>query len=101
MSYDGKLYGAPMQAQTLILAYRKDVFDKLGLTPPTTFEELRTRRKIQDSGEMKYPLALPWPPGDIVTGFGATMGSQEHRTSTTPPRRPTWTRRVEEVVGAR
>jgi multiple sugar transport system substrate-binding protein len=79
MSYDGKLYGLPMQAQTLILAYRKDVFDKLGLTPPTTFEELRAvSKKIQDSGEMKYPLALPWNgQADIVTGFGATMGSQE------------------------
>lgn len=78
MSYDGKLYGLPMQAQTLILAYRKDVFDKLGLKPPTTFEELRdTAKKIQDSGEMKYPLALPWnAQADIVTGFGAAMGSQ-------------------------
>lgn len=78
MSYDGKLYGLPMQAQTLILAYRKDVFDKLGLKPPTTFEELRdVSKKIQDSGEMKYPLALPWNgQADIVTGFGAAMGSQ-------------------------
>ena len=37
MSYDGKLYGLPMQAQMFVLAYRKDVFDKLGLTrrPPS------------------------------------------------------------------
>jgi sorbitol/mannitol transport system substrate-binding protein len=78
MSYDGKLYGHPMRAQTLIMAYRKDVFDKLGLKPPTTFEELRdVSKKIQDSGEMKYPLALPWnAQADIVTGFGAAMGSQ-------------------------
>ena len=27
MSYDGKLYGLPMQAQMYVLAYRKDVFD--------------------------------------------------------------------------
>ncbi|HEU5486923.1 MAG TPA: sugar ABC transporter substrate-binding protein [Microlunatus sp.] len=78
MSYDGKLYGLPMQAQTLIMAYRKDVFDKLELEPPTTFEEMRAvAKKIQDSGEMKYPLALPWnAQADIVTGFGAAMGSQ-------------------------
>jgi multiple sugar transport system substrate-binding protein len=50
MSYDGKLYGLPMQAQVLVLAYRKDVFDKLGLKPPTTFEELRdVSKKIQDA----------------------------------------------------
>jgi len=78
MSYDGKLYGLPMQAQTHVMAYRKDVFDKLGLKPPTTFEELRdVAKKIQDSGEMKYPLALPWNgQADIVTGFGNAMGSQ-------------------------
>ena len=78
MSYDGKLYGLPMQAQTLVMAYRKDVFDKLGLKPPTTFDELRdVAKKIQDSGEIKYPLALPWnAQADIVTGFGAAMGSQ-------------------------
>ena len=31
MSYDGKLYGLPMQAQMFVMAYRKDVFDKNGL----------------------------------------------------------------------
>jgi multiple sugar transport system substrate-binding protein len=78
MSYDGKLYGLPMQAQTLILAYRKDIFDKLGLTPPKTFEDMRTAaKKIQDAGDIKYPIALPWlANADIVTGFGASMGSQ-------------------------
>jgi sorbitol/mannitol transport system substrate-binding protein len=78
MSYDGKLYGLPMQAQTHVLVYRKDVFDKLGLKPPTTFEEMRdVAKKIQDSGEMKYPLALPFNgQADIVTAFGNAMGSQ-------------------------
>ena len=32
MSYEGKLYGLPMQAQMFVMAYRKDVFDKNGLT---------------------------------------------------------------------
>lgn len=78
MSYDGKLYGLPMQAQTHVMAYRKDVFDKLGLQPPTSFEELRdVSKKIQDSGEMRYPLALPWnAQADIVTAFGNALGSQ-------------------------
>ena len=39
-----------MQAQTHVLAYRKDLFDKNGLTPPTTFEEMRTAaKKLQDA----------------------------------------------------
>jgi len=78
MSYDGKLYGLPMQAQVLVLAYRKDVFDKLGREPPTTFQQLRdVSKKSQDAGEIKYPLALPWlANADIVTGYGAALGSQ-------------------------
>lgn len=77
MSYDGTLYGLPMQAQMFILAYRKDVFDKLGLKPPTTFAELRAvAKKIQDAGTMKYPLALPWlASADIVTAYDAALGS--------------------------
>ena len=60
MSYDGKLYGLPMQAQMFVMAYRKDVFDKNGLTAPTTFEEMKAAaKKIQDAGDMKYPIALP------------------------------------------
>ncbi len=40
MTYDGKLYGLPMQAQMLVMAYRKDVFDKLGIKPA---DHVRTR----------------------------------------------------------
>ena len=78
MSYDGKLYALPMQAQMLVMAYRKDVFDKLGLQPPKTFEEMRTAaKKIQQSGGIKYPIALPWlANADIVTGYGAALTSQ-------------------------
>lgn len=77
MSYDGKLYGLPMQAQMFILAYRKDVFGKLGLKPPTTFAQLRAvSKKIQDSGKIKYPLALPWlANADIITAYDAALGS--------------------------
>ena len=77
MSYDGKLYGLPMQAQMFVLAYRKDVFDKVGLQPPETFEELRqVSKKIQDSGEMDYPLALPLlASADLATAYDAALGS--------------------------
>jgi multiple sugar transport system substrate-binding protein len=77
MSYDGELYGLPMQAQVLVLAYRKDVFDELGLQPPTTFEEMRqVSEEIQSAGDIKYPLALPLlASGDIVTAFDSALGS--------------------------
>ena len=77
MSYEGKLYGLPMQTQVLTMVYRKDLFEKNGLTPPTTFDELRdVSKKLQDSGDMKYPLALPWSASsDISTGYKATLNS--------------------------
>lgn len=77
MSYDGKLYALPMQAQALTMAYRKDVFDELGIKPPTTFDEMKTAaKKIQDSGKMKYPIALPWlSSGDLGTAYVAMLGS--------------------------
>lgn len=77
MTYEGELYALPMQAQMFVMAYRKDVFDKLGLEPPTTFEEMRTVAKaIQDDGEIEYPIALPWlSSADIVTGFDSALGS--------------------------
>jgi sorbitol/mannitol transport system substrate-binding protein len=77
MTYDGKLYGLPMQAQMLVMAYRKDVFDKLGLKPPTTFAEMiDAAKKIQQAGEIKYPIALPLlASADIVTAYDAALGS--------------------------
>jgi sorbitol/mannitol transport system substrate-binding protein len=77
MSYDGKLYGLPMQAQMFVMAYRKDVFDKHGLSAPTTFTEMKdAAKKIQDAGDMKYPIALPWlATGDVSTQYQAALNS--------------------------
>jgi multiple sugar transport system substrate-binding protein len=35
-----KLYGLPYGAETSIMAYRRDVFDRLGLVPPETYTQL-------------------------------------------------------------
>jgi multiple sugar transport system substrate-binding protein len=77
MSYDGKIYGIPMQAQTHVMAYRKDLFDKNGITPPTTFEEMQAAaKKLQDAEKMKYPIALPWlASGDIGTAYRSALSS--------------------------
>ena len=77
MSFEGELYAVPMQAQMFLLAYRTDVFEELGLEPPTTFAELReVSAAIQESGQFQYPLALPWlASGDITTAFDAALGS--------------------------
>lgn len=77
MTFDGKLYGLPMQAQMLIMAYREDVFADLGIAPPTTFEEMREAAEaIQDAGDIEYPIALPLlASADIVTAYDSALGS--------------------------
>ncbi len=77
MSYEGKLYGLPMQAQMFVMAYRKDVFEKNGLQPPKTLDEMvAAGKKIQESGDMKYPIALPWlATGDISTQYQAALNA--------------------------
>lgn len=77
MSYDGKMYGVPMQAQTHVLAYRKDLFDKNGIKPPTTFAEVKAAaKKLQEAEGMKYPLALPLlATGDIGTAYRMALTS--------------------------
>jgi multiple sugar transport system substrate-binding protein len=77
MSYDGRLYALPMQAQVFVMAYREDVFEDLGLQPPATFAQLREAAEtIQQAGVMEHPVALPWlASSDIVTAYDAAMGS--------------------------
>jgi multiple sugar transport system substrate-binding protein len=50
-SYEGQTYGIPLRGHPQLLLYRKDVFEKLGLKPPTTWAELEaTAKVIQEKG---------------------------------------------------
>ncbi|WP_432512856.1 ABC transporter substrate-binding protein [Kineococcus sp. SYSU DK001] len=77
MSYEGKLYALPMQAQMFVTAYRSDVFEQLGLDAPTTFPEMvAAAEAIKAAGIMEHPIALPWlATSDITTSFEAAMNS--------------------------
>jgi len=77
MSFDGELYGLPMQAQMHLMAYRKDILDELELDPPTTFDELRTvAAAIQEAGDIEHPLALPLKAdADIATAYDMALGA--------------------------
>ncbi|KAA9089318.1 extracellular solute-binding protein [Microbacterium radiodurans] len=77
MSYDGKLYALPMQAQMFVMAYRADVFEDLGLDVPTTFDDVvAAAEAIRAAGTMQYPIALPWlATADVTTSFQAAMNS--------------------------
>ncbi len=39
-TYDGKTYGIPLSLNSVVLWYNKEIFEKNGLTPPKTYDEL-------------------------------------------------------------
>ena len=50
-SYDGKVYGLPMYKSYWVIFYNKHVFEDVGITPPTTWDEfLSNNDKIKASG---------------------------------------------------
>jgi multiple sugar transport system substrate-binding protein len=56
-TYDGKLYGLQPGANTLALFYNKDILDKAGVKPPTTWAELKDSAKKLTSGK-QYGFAF-------------------------------------------
>ena len=42
---DGSLYGVPFATQTLQMFYNKGIFDELGVTEPTTWDELQMEHR--------------------------------------------------------
>lgn len=57
---DGELYGIAPTANTLALFYNEDLLQAAGLTPPTTWDELRTTAAALTSGDT-YGLAFSAP----------------------------------------
>jgi multiple sugar transport system substrate-binding protein len=54
-----KNYGIPNNSNCLALYYNKDMFQKAGLTPPTTWDELQSSaKKLTKSGTYGLALAL-------------------------------------------
>ncbi len=82
-TFDGKLVALPTTQQTTMLYYRKDVFDKLKLKVPETFEELEAAAKklnnMEEAGQKMVGIVLrgkkaaatsQWAP--YLFGFGGT-----------------------------
>lgn len=66
---DGKSYGIPFIAVSHGIYYNKDLFAKLGIQPPATWEELiADAKKIQDSGVTPFANASgdAWTIAEIV-----------------------------------
>ncbi len=61
-SDDGKtVYGVPLRGHAQMLFYRKDIFEKLGLKAPTTYQELVTAgQTIKEKGGGIQPMAVQY-----------------------------------------
>jgi multiple sugar transport system permease protein len=61
-TFNGHLYGLPTELVTAVLYYRKDVFARLGLTPPKTWNELqKTVEKLEVN---HYHFHYGWTRGE-------------------------------------
>jgi multiple sugar transport system substrate-binding protein len=76
---DGEPMALPMNGNIEVFLYRKDLYDKHGLTPPATFDAaMANGKKIQSSGDVKYGYAIRGQ-GDIggyanTFDFGTYLG---------------------------
>lgn len=52
-------YGMPFGASTRLLFYNKDLFEDAGITPPQSWDELRSDAAALKADGVKYPFALP------------------------------------------
>ncbi len=59
-TYQGKLYGLQPVTNTIGLFYNKDMLDKAGITPPTTWAELKSAAGKLTSGK-RYGIAFAAP----------------------------------------
>jgi multiple sugar transport system substrate-binding protein len=59
-TYQGKLYGLQPITNTIGLFYNKDILDKAGVKPPTTWDELKTAAKQLTAGK-QYGIAFSAP----------------------------------------
>ncbi|WP_228473112.1 ABC transporter substrate-binding protein [Streptomyces cyaneochromogenes] len=59
---NGVQYGIPFASSTRLLFYNKTLFEKAGLTPPTTWKELAADAEALKAEGVKYPYALPLGP---------------------------------------
>ena len=85
---NGKVYVIAMQVNDQTLMYRSDVFQKLGLAVPKSYDDvLAAAQTIKQSGEVAFPLGATWKTGwnlgedfvNIYLGFGGTLFQTDGR----------------------
>lgn len=91
VSLDGKLYGLPQDSGPMAMFYNKTVFDKYGLTVPTTWDEyIAAAEKLHaadptsyitsDNGDAGFTLSMIWQAGGtpfVSKGTDVTVNLQD------------------------
>ena len=97
ISYQGKLYAAPFYGESAMTYYRKDLFEKAGITMPAapTFAQIAEyAEKITDKPNQVYGMCLRGKPGwgenmgfitPLVTAFGGQWFDQGWKTTIDTP----------------
>ncbi len=68
MTYEGKIYGLPLTTNTLLYAYREDVFSERKLAPPKTWDEqVEIAKSLHSPRRSGTTLSLKWdmPPYEL------------------------------------
>lgn len=86
---DGQIVAIAMMVNAQHLMYRRDIFDELGLSVPTTYAELlAAARVIQDAGVVDFPLggtfAAGWDLGQEFVNLYLGLGGQFFNADNTP-----------------
>lgn len=77
VTFNGKIYGIPMGSNAIMLMYRKDLFEKYSLKPPTTYDELiSTCTTLKQEAGLVAPFAL-----DLSAGWAWSIAFYEAMSS--------------------
>ena len=90
------LYGIPARSHVMMLYYRQDVLDDLGLSVPTTWDEVTTAAKaITEADNDMYGITMNWakqgggisliPWTNVLKGYGATQFDADYKPTMNSP----------------
>ncbi|MFE9342493.1 extracellular solute-binding protein [Streptomyces olivaceus] len=104
---NGTQYGLPFAASTRVLFYNKTLFDKAGVTPPTSWDDLAKAAEALDDEGVKYPYALPLGPEEaqaetmqwMLSGGGGYTDDLGTYSVDSPQNATTFTWLRDELVG--
>ena len=93
---DETLYGIPARSHVMMLYYRQDVLDELGLSVPSTWDELtETARTITEADNDMYGITMNWakqgggisliPWTNVLRSFGAEQYDADFRPTMNSP----------------